>query len=1501
MEEDENHNSQLGGGESLEQMSMIQLPQTPPSEDSSLLDTTRIKNEDDYMDSIDDEDRVRAHLQDVESSFLPPLSPTIPVNGRDAGVDDTYLFDAVPRKTVTPAPTTSMIPKSESKPSTPLSVPLKTEPQSSVSPTAALTPEESHSTPPTPLDQPLHESEPSLLPEPQPNVSNHDNDTTGTASEAPSSPTPAIATSAASKGTSIAHDVVDQEPPSEYENTDPSIHQDTSFTSNPTLLHKSSDTNMNRLSVGTAASGNSLNVAKRPKFLRSRNTSQRSSTSSFLTNDDVESDVTVSLGADYALQSGGAAPAFGLQRSASNTLARSISMGSILSGFDDSAEGGANGLETLEEVDSPVHDRYPDNTFATPKAKNSPLSAPTDTVIARHVQNVEVPESLAREYKTKGGLSTPIQSLRKEHTPAPGTGRGRNMTLKEQSSTIERLSKENFDLKLKVMFLSDRLDRISQDNIKETISENVELKMSLAVMQRDNKMLRRQVKELEKKLHEDEDRPSTARSGFSSDGRTTPTFGAATHAAEEEVYILREQIEEYVQKIERLKTDNLTSEVEKRKLAETVKTMGDRAAQRFGDSQVRQDETDLWKDLLDQETVRREQADEENQKLRDEIFRLKHEANGSTAPGGAMHHTTNIYNITRKPRPASPSRSRPMTSLSGDVDPTNAMSQSSTLVDDLRRESDRLRHENTELQRAVSSQTAMLTSRIREKENLSQEIEDLKLALRRGGPAPSTLDSLLDRSASRSGARERPISRGSGQSRLTMTAEDPEREELENKMAAQRDKINELKLKNQELQRELQNSMTNLEVAMEAKAEAEAQVADLYDENQNNVNDMVAIAKERDEVLDDLADKENEFNMLREEAQEELDKLGEENDSLIQDIEQLRFELQDRSENFESLQAEMRNMTESLIALEDDHIRTEKRIDQLEKELAASNKELEDLEGQLLESNEKGQRLEVQLESGQGEIAFLREEQEGDKVRIGDLEQQLTIAERTLKEEHDRARELDQRLANERKQREVIANREKEEVQQVVNELNREASAAKEEVRIVRKSLSRREVEATEWKERLIELENNLREALGDLSGTRSSLLGSIAKLQRELENTVRELDTAKNSVLEKDRIIKQRDNLLETHGLESRKISDMLEREKQAHRNTKNQFETFQRTHHHVSRTVTSQDTRIVELETTRASDRKRIAQLEHAFKEQLAERNNLLLVLWTRLSALCGSDWAHDNRLINGRALPSVESISTMLPGFSKNLLAAIKTIESMLGGFQSRIKSVERDLWKEYQTVESTLEARTKKLDRLETLVRSGVAAGHLDSQNKIAQLETSLRALKIENATLQRAQDARTRGIGMGMGFGYASERNLATKSRSSKENLIETGSPSPSVPTGPHGKESKIPKSKTSGQLDFRNSTMTRTVSSPNTQELERMGTAHGSGNSGTGGGNMGSGKDEVLMMRLREMEYKIRQEREAREMDRAAARQRIRDSERQNNELQAELVRVRRKAETSDG
>ncbi|SPQ25804.1 c6f6d12f-e701-467a-b78e-6bacf3edbbe0 [Thermothielavioides terrestris] len=1440
---------------------------------------------------------VRQHLQDIESSFSAAPSP-LPASNN--GLDDTFLFDSPSKK---PAPP-RFAPNADDSSAVD---------QSQVLPTL------SRSTTSTPHN--ARESSPQL-----PGQDNSTDDVgNGTASLE-------------------------------------------TFSSSPT------------------AAATALKAAKRPRFLRSRIGSQRSSVSSLHT--DPDSDVTVGMGADYALQSGGAVPSSGMPRSFNNPLSRSISMGSMASGIEDLHDSSGpvfRQLETLDEVDgsiSPQSDsrRGPDRAILqTPKpTKAAALAAPTDTVIARHVRDVQVPESLAKEYKNRGGLVTPA---RPGTSDAGGFGtstasrHGRSLTLKEQSSTIERLSKENFDLKLKVMFLSDRLDKLSEEGIKEMISENVELKTGLAVLQRDNKVLRRRVKELEKQLKDEEERPGTARSGQSDDEQSA-AYDQEAQEREEELIYLREQVEEYVTEIERLRKENLNKEAEKRRMAEVVRTLGEKTGERLGEDFERQEEADVWKDLLEQETARREQSDEDNRRLRDEIFRLKQELAAHSAVG-PMHHTTNIYNITKKPRdrPSSPGRSG--TSVLGDADGHATLSVSSTLVEELRRESEQLRHENAELRREVGAQTSMLTSRNREKERLYQEIEDLKMAQRRGAPAPSTIDSLLERSASRAGVHERSQSRASGGTRGTNTAvDDADLEELENKLAELRDKNNDLKLQNQDLQRELNACMADFEAAIEAKRQAEELVAALQDDLETAMSDLMALQAERDEALQEHANLENEFEALRKEAQEEIDALEGEADQRTAEIERLQLDLNDRTENFDALQGEMRKMSEALVRLEDEQEAKLRRIKQLEQELSDANKELEDLEAKLLEANDKANRLSVQQESSQGEIAFLREEQESDKIRIGDLEAALANAEQSLREEKERAKELEQRLAAERRQREIVANREKEEVQQFVNELNREASAAKDEARRLRKSLTSREVEATEWKERLLELENNLREALGDLNGTRSSLLKSIAKLQRDLENTVRDLDATKSSLAEKDRMIKQRDALLESHALESRKLAEMLDKERQAHRNVKHQFETFQKTHQHITRTVSSQDQRIMELEQMKSQDKKRLSQLENTFKEQLTERNNLLLVLWTRLSALCGTDWAHDNSLINGRALPSLESVATMLPGFSKNLLAAVKTIETMVGSFQGKIKSVEKDLWREYQTLENHLEQRTKKLDRLEAIVRNGIATGQLsthshtltETQARLARLEDAYRQLKIENHTLRAAAEARR-----------------AAYAASADHNGPESpgGSPSPLVPTGPKAKDrsSKIPKSGSKSSGLGKMATPTRSSSShyhyhphPSRQSLaaadevamlsrsrggspatpraggdpaatedddtitgslpqpsqpqaskgghdrERTSasaatstaittstaasgtntnnasaSSNASGSTGAGGSSSGGGgsMDNKWMLRLRDLEHKLKAEREGRLLDRGEALKRLTASESENAALRENLERER--------
>jgi predicted nucleic acid-binding Zn-ribbon protein len=1057
------------------------LPSLPPPTDSSLLIYNQSENGDNHSEGhmdILDEKAMQRHLNDVESSFLPAVSP-IGMTARE-GTDDTYLFDGTQepeqgrlsplKEAITPA-------KGDSK----------NEDPSGNLPFSHPTPPNAYRTP-APEQQGLESQENSM------NAGN----TTSSLETMSSSPTAAAAARTVSRAISMVsmggYETADDTGDGGEEHTDeegdleatPRKPTNGSSEERSTLRHHLSNHSLNNLFSTDAGSTPGVALlkrhssGKRPKFLRSRHASQRSSVSSFITNPDSHDGSDVTLGADYALQSGGAVPAGGFSRNSSIALSRSISLGSMASGIEDfngADSGRADGsLATLTEEEQnrerkAFEERSPPET---PRAVSKSLTAPTDTIIARHVRNVQVPESLAKEYRNKSGVSSPNK---RSGFGVSTLGRnGKNLTLKEQSSTIERLSKENFDLKLKVMFLSDRLDKLSEEGVKEMISENVELKTGLAVMQRDNKALKRKVKELEKQLKDDEARPDTA--GTSNSDASPKWFDQEeAQEREEELIYLRERAEEYVTEIEKLRNESIHRENEKRHLAEAVRSLGERRGQNV---EVRE-EMDVWKDLLEQETARREQGDEENKKLREEIFRLKTETSSSSGIPG-LNHTTNIYNITKK-RQVSPSR--PRSGLSDRFDDRNGtFSAASTLVEELRKESEQLRHENAELRREVGAQTSMLTSRNREKERLYQEIEDLKLGQRRGGSVAG--ESIFERSASR--AHERPLSRASAGTRQTNVT-DSEREDFENKHAELRDRINSLKIHNQDLQRELESCMEDFETAVEQKKEAETLAAELQEGLEVAENDLLTMQSDRDEALQGQEEAEIMFESLRKEAQEELDGFAAEAEEDKVEIERLQGELADTTENFNALQNEMREMSEGVVRLEDDQENNLRRIQDLEKDLEDANRELEQMEKNLVEANEKINRLLVQQESCQSEIAFLREEQDGDKIKIGDLEAAIRNAEQSLREEKERTKELEQRLADERHQREVLAGKEKQEVQQFVNNLNREASTAKDEARRLRKSLTSREVEAAEWKQRLMELENNLREALGDLSGTRSSLL----------------------------------------------------------------------------------------------------------------------------------------------------------------------------------------------------------------------------------------------------------------------------------------------------------------------------------------------------------------------------------------------------------------------------
>jgi len=1418
----------------------------PLPDDESLLRSPMAGEGDTYLQ----ETEMRRQLDDVDSTFLPEISPVARAKTNDdIGFGQTHPASTVPglhRETpqkMEVKPTASN--DSEDSP-----------------PASPATPPDMYQTPAPGRDELPSRSSPET-------AIDHGHYNTSALETMSSSPTAAAAARTVSRAVSMAS--MD----GGYETADDSkggilledqgrgLDQDTtprkfqtesassSRASSPTPTKAAGP--RERPEVGAEDNENSnlgsMPSRKRPKFLNSRMTSQRSSYSSYTTTS-TEGGSDLTLGADYALQSGGAVPSSGSLSSRPVDYTRSISLGSMASGIsdmsdrDDRIRPSDEKLHTLDEEDDTIRQGTGNGDRSvpqTPTAANGRLSTPTDTVIGQRVREIEVPATMAREFRDRHRATSPDK---RNGAPTPSAGRnGKSLTLKEQSSTIDRLMKENWDLKLKINFLDDALSRRSDEGVKAMISENVDLRTAKFKSAKEMRELKRTNRELERKLQEKIEQLAKKVEIPTPEKQSGPN-AEEFQFMENELTYFRERVMTYEVDIEKMRHESFAQERDKKRLAEMLK----RASETNGDADIGiREEVDMWKDLLDAETARREQTDEDNRRLRDEIRRLKSDASSTTT----NNHAANVYNVSRRPKLSSTVSFN--STSEREPDRNGAFSAaSSTLVE-------QLRHENAELRREVGAQTSMLTSRNREKERLYQEIEDLKLGARHGTRSVAG-DSIFERSASRVNAR--PASRGSDQTRATQMS-DAERDAYELKNGQLRDQNAGLKLEVHELTRKLEELLDELEQLDAVKIEHE-DLKQLYDNDVGlATEDLKTMQSERDEALRQAEDFEAELQDLKAEGNERIGALEEEIDQKVQELQHVHDELSNHAEDSEALRKEVRILSENILRMEEDIELKSKRIRDLQLELEELGQEADGMDKDLREERDKTTKLTVQQESGQSEIAFLREEQDGDKIKIGDLEDALNNLQAGLSSEKDRTKDLDARLAEERHQREVIGGKEKQDTQQMVNELNRELSSNKDEVRKTKKTLQSRELEATTFKERLNELESHLREVLSDPKGTRSSFLASITRLQKELASTSSELEIAQHNLSEKDRLVRNRDALLESHGLESKKLSELLDRERQGRRADKAQHEQWQKSHQHTSRTVSQKDVRITELESSRQSSLKKISTLEGQFKDQLAERNTLLLTLWTRISSICGQDWQHQNNLVNNH-LPTLDVVanSSMLPSFTRNLLNAVKNIEGTVISFQARIRTIERDLWTEYQSLEHTLDARIKKLDRLESTVQSHRISGTFTAAPEIAKLRGENRLLKSELATLQKQE---------------MHAKHLSRASNHQSSTSIDRSAPPPT-----------LARHHSSSAVEHLSNAMAHPTTPPRSSSRQ---------NSMSSQQQVASAPIEPTQQRwihrLRELERRLKAEREARLLDRSGARRRLEEGAEENKRLRAEIERER--------
>ena len=510
-----------------------------------------------------EEREIRKRLMDEDSTFLPPLSPFT-----GSGRYDTLTsgsFRSTP-DTMTEKHRVNEELSDDNSPKTSMQQPIRQSPRAEQTPASPDTPTGLYQTPAPGREQ-------------SPQESMSSSPTAQAASRRPSRPTSMTSIAAYKLAEDEKHFVQPQEPkPVDGEETPRESRSRQSPVSQHTETPTPRQMAFDDLNSGVDGDTESMDLdsnrsRKRPKFLSSRVATQTSSFSTFTTTS-TQGDNDVDVGADYALQTGGAAP-FGGSTGTRPRMdySRTTSLGSMASGLsglsDDGRMGPRAGMEpgmqTLSE-ESPSTVRE-EGSFAptTPRVVSNSTEIPTDTVLAQRVKDVEVPASAVREYRDRHRPSSPDKRI---PAPTPSISRnGRNLTLKEQSGTIDRLTKENFDLKMKITFLNDSLNKRSPEGVASLVSENADLKAAKVTSAKEARDLKRSIRDLERTLRRREaELDEVARNAVKE--ATTGTFEQDVSSPEmDELVYLRDRVVSYDVEIEKVRHEKYEQKRETDKLA----------------------------------------------------------------------------------------------------------------------------------------------------------------------------------------------------------------------------------------------------------------------------------------------------------------------------------------------------------------------------------------------------------------------------------------------------------------------------------------------------------------------------------------------------------------------------------------------------------------------------------------------------------------------------------------------------------------------------------------------------------------------------------------------------------------------------------------------------------------------------------------------------------------------------------------------------------------------
>ncbi|KAK0205654.1 hypothetical protein IW262DRAFT_1464386 [Armillaria fumosa] len=554
------------------------------------------------------------------------------------------------------------------------------------------------------------------------------------------------------------------------------------------------------------------------------------------------------------------------------------------------------------------------------------------------------------------------------------------------------------------------------------------------------------------------------------------------------------------------------------------------------------------------------------------------------------------------------------------------------------------------------------------------------------------------------------------------------------------------------------------EAQMQERSESRAMMLDEREHREAVEDDLNEVKDRLAAALIELQQKEDEVELKN----EELDNLVVQHENIVEqwrgEVEETRGQVEELRDVLAERDAESKdlrlNINELEANTEDLHAKFEAALAHLEREAEEKDNEIETLTDAVKELGEQVYNLEDERDRIRDAADRMREDEERLEAIQAALKEKLTQVKAQLEETTEAYETCSREIHAHRARQEELA----QHVEELVEEVERERETreqsenaleeGRDELRQQRRALeakesalqsalndlaraqsllSQREADLEAVQTALRTLESESKRAGETHSTAQFSLQLEVDRLKRDLERVEDELARARKELDERESRGRDRDGDLDKLHGENRELSTQLAAQTQARLNVSEKLDMVQGNLRAAEAEVAAFKARVGELETRLGKDQRSLLNAESQYRDQLTERNTLLLTIYQYMDKILGVDKTPKK----GETKPF-----TNFSVFHDNLITRLKVLTQIQLDFDKRCKEVEGRFMDKLTDMRKQLDARWKQIDKFEAHAKAygEVKAGW---RRKFSAKEGELEAMKTTNAEMAAQLGSMTR--------------------------------------------------------------------------------------------------------------------------------------------------------------